>query len=245
MIPLTAFTPTGAYLGTDRVERALTNEESKRLGKMLRERGFLAASVTALAYAQRLTRNADRAQDLVGRMHVRLVCQGWDPAFVSLKKALLRFVWSEHTNEKSETDKARRAADRFLGEQEATGAVRPAAPARGDPLLVKKEPFVPSVEAQLLTLGLERRDAAKAARQTALHTALLAELRKRLEAKKDTVGLAYLDEKEKGNDDLDLMVARTGHPVEEFYAAQKRRKRLVKALLAEAAGEPAPVDDDD
>ena len=162
-----------------------------------------------------------------------------------LKAALLRFVLERaHARTERETDVARRAADRFLRAQEATGDVRPAAPTRGDPLRTKREPFVPSVEAQLLALGLERRDEAKAARQNALHTALYAELRRRLEAKKDTVGLAFLDETEKGNDDLELMVSRTGHPVEAFYAAQKRRKRAVKALLAEASGKPVDGDGD-
>ena len=246
MTPISAFTPTGAYLGTDRIARALTGEERDRLERMLREHGYLRAKLAALAFATKLARNPGRADELVSRMNLRLVCQGWDPERVTLKQAMVRFVWSEHTHEKQETDAAKRAEERFLREHEATGQPRPAAPTRGDPLLATREPFVPSVEAQLLELGLERRDEARAARRMALHTAVYAELRKRLDAKKDHANVVILDEMERGNDDLAVVASRSGFTPEELYAAQKRRKRLVKSLLAEARGDlDVDANDDD
>jgi hypothetical protein len=97
---LDAFTSSGNYLGTDRIGRALTDPESRRLDKLLRDQGFRAASVHAFRFALKLAKTKGRAGDVVSRANLRLVCNGWDPNAVSLQRRLLRLVWSEFTHDR-------------------------------------------------------------------------------------------------------------------------------------------------
>jgi hypothetical protein len=53
--------------------------------------------MVALRFAYKKTRSHGRAQDLVGRVNLRLVRRGWDPRDVTLVKRMCRLVWSEYT----------------------------------------------------------------------------------------------------------------------------------------------------
>jgi hypothetical protein len=108
--------PVAPYLGTDRLGRALTNEERKDLEKLLRAHRFDDARRRAILFGRRLTRGLAAAQDLVGRACLRLVRWGWDPNAVTLEKRLCRLVWSEWTHEKSEDATRRKAEEGFLAE---------------------------------------------------------------------------------------------------------------------------------
>ncbi len=239
-----AITSSGNYLGTDRLKRALTNAERDLLAKLLRKHGFVGASMVALRFAYKLTRNRERARDLMGRVNVRLVCWGWDPNAVSLLKALCRLVWSEHTHQVRETDVARRAEEGFLREEGIHGEQLPAVAQSGDPLRARKEgPVASSPEQEVIRLEEERADDARIAAQLEEARANLAKLRAYFVSKKDAVNVLYLDQWMAGVEDVAKMVANTGHTPEEFYAAQKRRKRAVERLLAEKNG--APPDDED
>ncbi|HEV3189371.1 MAG TPA: hypothetical protein VGY54_02680 [Polyangiaceae bacterium] len=66
-----------AILGTDRLGRSLTPEESKRFGALLREHDYPGARLVALRFAHKLARTRNRAQDLMGRADLRLVRLGW------------------------------------------------------------------------------------------------------------------------------------------------------------------------
>jgi hypothetical protein len=88
----------GAILGTDRLGRALTNEERARFGALLREHDYPGARLVALRFAYKLARSRARPQDLIGRVDLRLVRLGWDPNEVSLVRRLCRLVWSEWTH---------------------------------------------------------------------------------------------------------------------------------------------------
>src|SRR5260370_5593635 len=109
-----------AILGTDRLGRPLTPEESKRFGAILREHDYTGARLIALRFAYKLARARNRAQDLMGRADLRLVRLGWDPAEVALVKRLCRLVWSEWTHAVGESDTARKAEEGFLRELKAT-----------------------------------------------------------------------------------------------------------------------------
>src|SRR5260370_27590576 len=109
-----------AILGTDRLGRPLTPEESKRFGALLREHDYPGARLIALRFAYKLARTRNRAQDLMGRADLRLVRLGWDPAEVSLVRRLCRLVWSEWTHAVGESDAARKAEEGFLRAMEAT-----------------------------------------------------------------------------------------------------------------------------
>ncbi len=56
-----------AIVGTDRLGRALTNEERAVFGKLLREHGYVGGRSVALRFAYKLARSRTRAQDLMGR----------------------------------------------------------------------------------------------------------------------------------------------------------------------------------
>src|SRR5260370_16333299 len=69
-----------AVPGTDRLGRPLTDEEKKRLGALLRQHDYPGARLVALRFAYKLTRSRTRAQDLMGRVDLRLGPQGRDPS---------------------------------------------------------------------------------------------------------------------------------------------------------------------
>jgi len=201
-----------AIVGTDRLGRALTNEERAVFGKLLREHGYVGGRSVALRFAYKLARSRTRAQDLMGRADLRLVRFGWDPAQVSLVRRLCRLVWSEWTNELSESDAARKAEEGFLREMEATEGLS-----------------VKSIEQQAVA-----REASQQAETAA--KANLDKLRESFKKAGDEVNLLWLDYSLEGETDLQKMATRSGRNAEEFYRALDRRKRHVKRLLAESNG---------
>ena len=232
-----AFTSSGNYLGTDRLKRPLTNAERDQLQKVLRKHDFAGASLVALRFAYKLTRNRLRAGDLMGRVNLRLVCWGWDPNAVTLVKGLCRLVWSVHTHQERETDVARRAEERFLAEENARADAPPVVAKRGDPLRPRKEePMVPTFEQ-------EAADEARLAAELGELRANLAKLRAYFVSKKDEVNVLYLDQWMAGVQDVAKMAENTGRDPEEFYAAQKRRRRAIERFLAEKNG--VPPDDEE
>jgi len=68
---LDAFTSSGNYFGTDRIGRRLTDAESRRLDKHLRDQGFRAASIHAFRFALKLAKTKGRAEELVSRANLR------------------------------------------------------------------------------------------------------------------------------------------------------------------------------
>ena len=239
-----AITSSGKYLGTDRLKRALTNEERDQLARALRRHGFVEASLVALRFAYKLTRGQERARDLMGRVNLRLVRKGWDPNEVALVKRLCRLVWSEHTNQEHETDVTRRAEEGFLREQEIHGELPPAASQSGDPLRAKKEgPTASSPEQLVIRLEEERADDARRELKLVELRGDLRKLRDVFEAKKDDVNVLYLDQWMAGIEDPAKMAAKTGRDPAEFHLAQKRRKRVIERFLAEKNG--VPPDDEE
>jgi len=209
--PMTAIVGS-LYVGTDRLGRALTNPENRALAALLRAHDFVGASVVSLRFAFRLRRSKPAAQDLQGRANLRLVRQGWDWKVVALVKALCRFVWSEHTNEKSETERTRRAEEIFLREQG-----------------IHSGTAAPSAEDLAARIDDERREEERcAARMQALRAAFT-------EAH-DQVNLLWLDYSGKQITDLAEMARLSGRDVSEFYLARDRRNRHVKRLVAAASG---------
>jgi hypothetical protein len=245
---LEAITSSGNYLGTDRLNRALTKEEKRAFEKLLRMHDFVGASMVALRFAYKLMRNRERAQDLIGRMNLRLVRQGWDPNVVSLVKRLCRLVWSEYTNALSETDAARRAEEIHLRQEAAEGHALPAAPQRGDPLRqgnvrATNARFTPSVEQGIIDAGEQAKADERDEAELAEMRANLGRARAIFESKNDEVNLIFLDNLMAGKTDVNQMAVDSGRDVAELYAAQKRRKRVVERILAEKNG--VPPDDEE
>lgn len=203
----------GMVLGTERLGRALTDEERKRFAALLREHDYPGARLVALRFALKLTRNGTRAQDLMGRADLRLVRLGWDPKEVALVKRLCRLVWSEWTNTMSESDTARRAEEAFLREMEVTEGLSVPAGA-------------PRQEAPQ-----ERRQQAEAAAK-----AHIERLRESFAKAGDEVNLLWLDYQMQGENDLQKMARLSGRDVTDFYRAADRRKRHTRRLLAEQRG---------
>ncbi len=230
-----AFTSSGNYLGTDRIERPLTDAESKQLGKLLRQHGYVEARLIALRFAHTLTANRGGAQDLMGRADLRLVRWGWDPNAVPLVKRLCRLVYSEHTHQARETDAAVRAEEAFLAERKAeTAHLLPDPPARGDPLrrpALPPEPLAASPEQQAIRREEEQEEDARHGRRTAELQSMLPELRALFRRRKDAVNLLWLEHRLAGTTDVATMAERSGRPVEEFYAAARRRNRAVRNIL--------------
>jgi hypothetical protein len=204
----------GAVLGTDQLGRALTDEEKTRLGALLREHDYPGARLIALRFAYKLTRNRTRAQDLMGRVDLRLVRQGWNPSEIPLVNRLCRLVWSEWTNSISESDKAGKAEEGFLRELRVTEGI-----------------VVPSIEQSALHQD-EREE-----RQTHAR-AQLEKLRESFTQAGDEVNLLWLDYRLRGENDLKKMAQLSGRDVTEFYRAADRRKRHTRRLLAETQGVP-------
>jgi len=173
----------------------------------------------------------------MGRVNLRLVCWGWDPNAVTLVKGLCRLVWSVHTHQERETDVARRAEESFLAEENARADAPAVVATRGDPLRPRKEePMVPTFEQ-------EAADEARLAAELGELRANLAKLRAYFVSKKDEVNVLYLDQWMAGVQDVAKMAENTGRDPEEFYAAQKRRKRAIERFLAEKNG--VPTDDEE
>jgi hypothetical protein len=200
------------YVGTDRLGRALTNPENKGLTALLRAHDFVGASIVSLRFAFKLRRNPTAAQDLQGRANLRLVRQGWDWKIVTLVKALCRFVWSEHTHERSETARTRKAEEVFLREQAVHG-----------------ETATPSAEALALRIETERREEEYA-------TAQVDALRAAFTEAGDAVNLLWLDYMLKGITEVAVMARESKRDVNDFYRANDRRTRHVQRLAAAAAG---------
>jgi hypothetical protein len=199
-----------AIVGTDRLGRPFTNEEKARFSALLRAHDFVGASMVALRFAFKLRRNEAAAQDLLSRARVRLVRQGWDPNEVALVKRLCRLVWSEHTNDLSETATARRAEEVFLrAEGIGTAAASP--------------------EDLVLRFERERQDEEMATRH-------IDALRASFEAAKDEVNLLWLKFKLDDVDEPAEMARRSGRDVMEFYRATERRDRHIIRLLAAQGG---------
>jgi hypothetical protein len=223
-----------AILGTDRLGRPLTDEEKKRFGALLLEHDYPGQRLVALKFAFKLTRNKERAQDLMGRADLRLVRFGWDPNEVTLKKRLCRLVWSEWTNEASETEATRKAEEAFLQELEGKNGWKVVPPRKRTPSEEAKaqdEAYVavPSHEQAALSLGAEQAARTKSAVK-------LEKLRILFEKAGDTVNLLWLEYMLADIVDLQKMAEDSGRPVEDFYAAAKRRKRAVQRLLANDRG---------
>jgi len=208
-----------AVLGTDRLGRPLTDDEKRRFGSLLREHDYPGARLVALRFAYKLARTRKRAKDLMGRADLRLVRFGWDPDRVPLVRCLCRLVWSEWTNATTETAAARRAEEGFLRELEVAGEVS-----------------VPSIEQRAVRLEAERASRAEA-------TVQLEKLRAAFEAAGDEVNLSWLKHAAEREPDLQKLAEAMGRDVTELYAAAKRRKRVVRRLLAEARGVEVPDED--
>jgi hypothetical protein len=237
---LDAITSSGNFLGTDRIGRPLTDAESKALGALLRKHGFKPASRIALRFAYKKTGSVQAAQDLMGRTWLRFIRWGWDPNAVTLTKRLCRVVWSEWTHQLEETKQAQIAEEAFIAEQVAAGELvlpAPSALQRGDPLHQKKELATPSYEQQVERLDAERQDDARRQKKLEQMRAGLSKLRTTLEAKGDAVNVEWLDLRLRGIEDPKDMAGETGRRPEEFYAATKRRTRVVRSVLAEVTGE--------
>jgi hypothetical protein len=163
--------------------------------------------MVALRFAFKKTQSHGRAQDLLGRVNLRLVRQGWDPREVTLVKRMCRLVWSEFTHEVEESVNARKAEEIFLLQERDEG--------RSDP---------EEVAAQ------QQRRLEEEARETARLESLRAVF---LEAK-DEVNILWLDCTLKGIDEPADMARECGRDVKDFYRAADRRKRHMERLLAEA-----------
>lgn len=199
-------------LGTERLGRALSDDERRRLGALLREHDYPGARLIAMRFAFELTHKQSAAQDLMGRVALRLVRLGWDPREVTLPRRLCRLVWSEWTNQASETDTSRRAEEGFLREMEVTEGL-----------------VVPSVEQRRTDHETHREKQGHAQRQ-------IDRLRAAFEVAGDAVNILWLDFTVAGEADVQKMARETGRDVGEFYAAAKRRKRTVRRLIAAARG---------
>ena len=238
LLPLTALLLLSvSILGTERLGRPLTDDEKKRFGALLREHDYPGKRLVALRFAYKLTNHTARAQDLMGRADLRLVRFGWDPREIPLVRRLCRLVWSEWTNEASESKTAERAEEAFMRELAVTeGLTLVASKAaelgeRAD-AAQEGEVGVPSHEGQFLA-----RDAAEESRSKG--SAKLAKLKAIFEKTGDEVNLLWLKFELEDITDLQQMAQRSGRDVGDFYAAAKRRKTAVRRLLANEDGVPS------
>jgi len=209
--PMTAFVGT-LYVGTDRLGRPLTDPEKNDLTALLRRHDFVGASMVALRFAFKLRRSKAAAQDLQGRANLRLIRLGWDPREVPLVKRLCRLVYSEHTNERSESETARKAEEVFVREH-----------------AIQVGRSAPSAEDAAAAIEAEREAAARG-------RAKLESLRALFTEAKDEVNLVWLNYSLDDIDDLGEMARLSGRDVKDFYLAADRRKRHVRRLLARTPG---------
>jgi hypothetical protein len=201
-----------AFVGTERLGRPMTDDEKKRFGALLREHDYPGARLVALRFAYKLTHGIGRAQELMGRVDLRLVRFGWDPAEVPLVRRLCRLVWSEWTHAPGDTEQGRKAEEVYLREREVTGAA-----------------VTPSVEHRVVELETAQASQVHAAAQ-------LEKLRAGFEAAGDEVNLEWLRHALAGETDLQKMATASRRDIAEFRAAAKRRKRAVQKLLGQAHG---------
>jgi hypothetical protein len=199
------------YVGTNGLGRALTREETRQLAALLRKHDFVGASLIALNFAFKLTRNRAAAQDVRDRAHVRLVEQGWDPNKVTLTKCLCRFVWSEHWHMKRGDATRRKAEAVFVHEQ---GLAHSASS---------------SAEDNAIRLETERQEDAYEQKR-------ISELRASFVAAGDEVNLLWLDFWLDGIEQPAVMAQKSGLHPSEFYRAAERRNRHVARLLAAESG---------
>ncbi|HEY8088966.1 MAG TPA: hypothetical protein VIF09_14000, partial [Polyangiaceae bacterium] len=178
--------------------------------EVLKQHDFEGVRLIARLFARKLRRQNDQAaQDLVQRASLRLVRLGWDPNAISLKKRLLRFVWSEAKHERDETAVARRAEEMFLKELEVDEG-------RVDS---------PSAEDQHRRLAREKAEEEHAQSKIDALRAIFVK-------KRDNENLLWLDFTIQGITDLKEMARLSSRPVEDFYNAAKRRKHAVEQLSA-------------
>jgi hypothetical protein len=204
------FPPAGPFPGTDTLDRPYTAAERRALDRALVAHGFHAAHRAAIAFAHKKTQNPAHAEEIVGRVLLRLVRQGWDPAEVPLKVRLCRLVFSEWTHWLAER-KAQREAERVFAH---------------DLALVEN----------LDTMSAEDRreyEAREAAREAASE-ARLEKMRAIFREAGDEVNLEWLDYTGQGIDSLDEMARRSRRDVAELYRAAERRKRVTNRLIDEA-----------
>ena len=213
--PTTAFIGT-FYVGTDRLERPLTEPEKNELSVLLRKHDFAGASLVSLRFAFKLRRSRPAAQDLQGRANLRFVRQGWDPGVISLVKCLCRFVWSEHTHEKEKSATTRKATETFLGADLHQGAGL-------------HQGAAPSTEDRIARLDTEEQEEARARQR-------LDSLRAAFVAAGDEINLLWLDHRLAGIAEPSEMARLSGRDVDEFYSAARRRKRHTARLLAARSG---------
>jgi len=204
--------PWAPVIGTDRLRRPFTDDERSYFEKVLRAHDFNGARRYALLFARRLARSNAGAQDLLGRALLRLVRWGWNPNEATLAKRLCRLVWSEWTHEKGEDARRQQAEERFALEMK-----------------VHDADTAKSTEQLAVRLADEQAEEAHARR-------MVDRLRQRLIERKDNVNLIWLDETLAGETDMRKMAQKSGRDVQEFYAASKRRARIVAELLAEDNG---------
>ncbi len=221
-------------LGTVHLGRPLTDEEKKRFGALLKKHDYPGRRLVALRFANKLTRNPERARDLMGRADLRLVRSGWDPAKVTLVSCLCRLVWSEWTNASHESKTAKKAEEAFLRELEATEGlklVKPTPEDAEDGSWTSHDPewAVPSHEGQFIA-----HETAEGLRRKAFWQ--LEKLRRMFEKAGDEVNLLFLKLALAGVNDAAQMAAQSGRDVAEFYAGAKRRRRAVQRLLASDRG---------
>jgi hypothetical protein len=203
-----------AASSTDDVGRPLTPAEKARLGRLLREHDFEGARAVAKAFARKLMRgNTADAEDLMGRVDLRLFRQGWDPGEVSLVKRLCRLVWSEWTHEIESSIARREAEEMFVAQMQGP------------------EGSTVTSHASMTT----REQAAAAAELDRLQAAF--------EEAGDEVNLLWLKYRREGVDDLQEMADESGRDVKDFYRAADRRKRHVRRLAAEKKGSKEEEED--
>jgi hypothetical protein len=207
-----AFLAVLAVIGTAQLGRPLTDDEKKRFGALLKEHDYPGARLVALRFAYKLTRSRLAAQDLMGRVDLRLVTTGWNPLEVPLVNRLCRLVWSERHNKDREDESARHAEEGFLRELKVTEGL-----------------VVPSIEQRAVAAETEAGVVTKGQAQ-------LEKLRVVFEQNKDEVNLFWLRRTLEGETDLAKMAAESGRDISEFYAATKRRRRAVQQLLANEHG---------
>jgi hypothetical protein len=200
------------FVGTDRLGRPLTNEERDRCAALLRAHDFAGARRYARLFAVKQCRNAAGAEDLVSRACLRLVRLGWDPNEVPLASRLARLVWSEWTHAVEESKKARDVERAFARELQVTEGKTDA-----------------SVEQRAVRLEDEQHQEAHAREE-------VGKLRAAMVDAGDTVNLLWLDFTLQGLTDMKEMARRSGRRPEDFYAATKRRARMVRRLAAAARG---------
>ena len=199
-------------VGTDVLGRPYTAAERRRAARVLRAHGFESARLVALRYAHTKMRSRAGAQDLLGRVLVRLIRLGWDPKEVPLVKRLCRLVYSEWTHEMAERKVEREAIAGFL--QRAAGEER-------------MDTMAPD-DAGILRAAREDEERAAEARLEALRQAF--------RQAGDDVNLLWLAYAKEGIETPREMAERSGRDVHEFYRAAERRKRQVQRLIDAGPG---------